>query len=242
MEKNFLADILSIDKQAEKAIIDLFNQYKVNSVNVGNDGWIAVSTDFSTFDIDTISCVGGNKIIFFNQFSEEYDFDELLSGEMSRLYHLLLDEMDNLTKDRFDELAEIENKRINKYYENPQLEKYLVFVPNYYLDNHTLEAENDNNFIAMGYHFGKVLTAEEFANLYNAYQLGDLTNNDKYTMKTYTMDTKIIEYCPHCECEVLLDTKFEMQVCPVCGKKIAPCNLCNGICCHDCSLKARHIE
>lgn len=238
MDKNFLADILSIDKQAEKAIIDLFNQYGVDSVNVVNYDWVAVSTDFSTFDIDTISCVGGNKIILFNQFSEEFDIDELMGSEMSRLYHLLLDEMDNLT---IDNLAEKENERISKYYENPQLEKYLVFVPNKYLEGHKLEAENDNNFIAMGYHFGKVLTAEEFANLYNAYQLGDLTNSDKYTMKTYTMDTKIIEYCPHCECEVLIDTKFEIQTCPVCGKKIVPCNLCNGICCQDCSLNARHL-
>lgn len=235
MEKNFLADILSIDKQAEKAIIDLFNQYKVNSVNVANYDWVAVSTDFSTFDIDTISCVGGKKIILFNQFSEEFDIDELMGSEMSRLYHLLLDEMDNLT---IDNLAEKENERILKYYENPQLEKYMVFVPNDYLESHKLEAEDDNNFIAMGYHFGKVLTADEFANLYNAYQLEDLANNDKYTMRTYTMDTKCIEYCPHCECEVLLDTKFEMQVCPVCGKKIAPCNLCNGFCFKDCPLNA----
>lgn len=241
MEKNFLVDILSIDKQAEKAIIDLFNQYGVDSVDIKECGWVAVSTDFSTFDIDTISCVGGNKIILFNQFSEEFDIDELMGSEMSRLYHLLLDEMDNLVKNKFDRLAEIENDRIVNYYKDPQLETYLIFVPNEYLNTHTLEAENDDNFIAMGCHFGKVLTAKEFANLYNAYQLGDLTNNDKYTMRTYTMDTKIIEYCPHCECEVLLDTKFEMQVCPVCGKKIAPCNLCNGFCFKDCPLNARHL-
>ena len=241
MEKNFLADILSIDKQAEKAIIDLFNQYGVDSVDVSDYNWCMVNIDFSTFDIDTISCVGGNKIILFNQFREEYDIDELIGSEMSRLYHLLLDEMDKLVNDKFDRLAEIENDRIENYYKDPQFETYLVFVPNEYLNTHTLEAENDDNFIAMGYHFGKVLTAEEFANSYNAYQLGDLTNNDKYTMRTYTMDTKIIEYCPHCECEVLLDTKFEMQICPVCGKKIAPCNLCNGFCFKDCPLNARHL-
>lgn len=240
MDKNFLADILSIDKQAEKAIIDLFNQYKVDSVDVGEYGWVAVNCDFANFDIVTIVVIN-DSIKLFTPFGEDYDIDELMGSEMSRLYHLLLDEMDNLTKDRFDELAEIENKRIIKYYENPQLEKYLVFVPNDYLDNNKLEAENDDNFIAMGYHFGKVLTAEEFANSYNAYQLGDLTNNDKYTMRTFTMDKKIIEYCPHCECEVLLDTKFEIQVCPVCGKKIAPCNLCNGFCFRDCPLNARHL-
>ena len=238
--KNFLADITNIDKQAEKAIIDLFKQYKVDSVDVAEYGWVAVNCDFANFDITIIAIINDN-IKLFTPFGEDYDIDELLGSEMSRLYHLLLDEMDNLTKDRFDELAEIENKRINKYYENPQLEKYLVFVPNEYLEKHTLEAENDDNFIAMGYHFGKVLTAEEFANSYNAYQLGDLANNDKYTMRAYTMDTKCIEYCSNCGCEVLLDTKFEIQTCPVCGEKIAPCNLCSGFCTNNCPLRARNL-
>lgn len=240
MEKNFLADILSIDKQAEKAIIDLFNQYGVDSVDVGDYDWVAVSCDFVTFDIAAITIMNGG-VTLFNQFCGDYDIDELLGGEMSRLYHLLLDEMDNRVSDKFDRLAEIENDRIVNYHKNPILKEYLVFVPNEYLNTHTLEAEDDDKFISMGYHFGTVLTTEEFADLYNAYQLGDLANNDKYTMRTYTMDTKCIEYCPHCECEVLLDTKFEMQVCPVCGKKIAPCNLCSGFCFTDCPLKARHL-
>lgn len=240
MEKNFLADILSIDKQAEKAIIDLFNQHNVDSVDVGDYGWVAVDCDFATFDIATIAVINGG-VALFNQFCGDYDIDELLGGEMSRLYHLLLDEMDNLVSDKFDRLAEIENERIVNYHKNPILKEYLVFVPNEYLNTHTLEAEDDDKFISMGYHFGTVLTTEEFADLYNAYQLGDLANNDKYTMRTYTMDTKCIEYCPHCECEVLIDTKFEMQVCPVCGKKIAPCNLCSGFCFKDCPLNARHL-
>lgn len=238
MENNFLADILSIDKQAEKAIIDLFNQYKVDSVNVKEYGWVAIDCDFASFDVESIVIINGGVAIF-NPFGGDYDIDELLGGEMSRLYHLLENEMVNLVE--IDNLAKIENDRIENYYKNPKLETYLVFVPNEYLESHKFDAEDDNNFITMGYHFGTVLTAEEFANSYNAYQLGDLTNNDKYTMRTYTMDTKIIEYCPHCECEVLIDTKFEIQTCPVCGKKIAPCNLCNGICCHDCPLKARHL-
>lgn len=42
------------------------------------------------------------------------------------------------------------------------------------------------------------------------------------------------EWCPHCENEVRLSAKFEIQECPICGKKIAPCALCdNNIC--DCS-------
>ena len=238
--KTFLADIANIDKQAEKAIIDLFNQYKVDSVDVAEYGWVAVNCDFANFDVATIAIINGN-IKLFTPFDEDYDIDELLGSEMSRLYHLLEDEIIYLVKDNIDNLAKIENDRIENYYKSPKTDSFLVFVPNEYLNTHTLEAENDDNFIAMGYHFGKVLTADEFANLYNAYQLGDLTNNDKYTMRTYTMDTKIVEYCSHCECEVLLDTKFEIQTCPVCGKKIAPCNLCNGFCFTDCPLKARNL-
>lgn len=34
------------------------------------------------------------------------------------------------------------------------------------------------------------------------------------------------EWCPHCEEEVELQSKFEVQVCPSCGRPILPCNLC----------------
>ena len=233
--KNFLAEIANIDRQAEKAIIDLFNQHNVDSVDVGYYGWVAVDCDFATFDIATIAIIN-DGVALFNQFCGGYDIDELLGGEMSRLYHLLEDEMDNLVKNNLDCLAEIESDRIVNYEKNPQIADFLVFVPNSYLADHKMEVEDDDKFISMGYHFGKVLTAEEFANLYNVYQLGDLTNNDKYTMRTFKMDTKCVEMCPHCEYEILLDTKFEMQTCPICGEQIAPCNLCSGFCGNKCPL------
>ena len=37
---------------------------------------------------------------------------------------------------------------------------------------------------------------------------------------------KIPEWCPHCCREVELENKFEIQACPVCKNKIAPCCLC----------------
>lgn len=107
--KNFLAEIANIDKQAEKAIIDLFNQHNVDSVDVYDYGWVAVDCDFATFDIATIDIINDN-VVLFTPFSGEYDIDELLGGEMSRLYHLLEDEMDNLTKDIITE-----NNTTNNY-------------------------------------------------------------------------------------------------------------------------------
>ena len=235
--KDFLAEIANIDYQAEKAIIELFNQYKVDNVVV-EDKWVAVDCNFIVFDIVTIAIINGD-VTLTNPYGDEYYNVDLLGGEMSRLYQLLEDEIDNLIKNNLDCLAELESNRIVDYEKNPILKEYLVFVPNEYLNAHTLEAEDDDKFISMGYHFGKVLTTEEFAKAYNAYQLGDLANNDKYTMRTFKMDTKCVEMCPHCEYEVLLDTKFEMQTCPICGEKIAPCNLCSGFCSNKCPLGCR---
>ncbi|MBO7235162.1 MAG: zinc-ribbon domain-containing protein [Alistipes sp.] len=36
----------------------------------------------------------------------------------------------------------------------------------------------------------------------------------------------IYEYCPHCENEVELSNRFEVQICPKCGRPILPCSLC----------------
>lgn len=35
------------------------------------------------------------------------------------------------------------------------------------------------------------------------------------------------EMCPECEAEVELDMILKMQVCPSCGKPIAPCSICD---------------
>lgn len=36
----------------------------------------------------------------------------------------------------------------------------------------------------------------------------------------------IYEMCPHCECEVELEDRFDVQICPSCGRPILPCSLC----------------
>lgn len=39
----------------------------------------------------------------------------------------------------------------------------------------------------------------------------------------------IYEYCPHCNNEVLLVAKFEIQECPECKNEIFPCSICNTL-------------
>lgn len=50
----------------------------------------------------------------------------------------------------------------------------------------------------------------------------------------------LTEMCPHCENEVELITELKVQVCPSCGKLIAPCGLCSMdlVNCSKCPLNA----
>lgn len=45
--------------------------------------------------------------------------------------------------------------------------------------------------------------------------------------------SKIYEWCPLCEEEVEIEEKFEVQICPNCGKPILPCGVlesCSNMC------------
>ena len=46
----------------------------------------------------------------------------------------------------------------------------------------------------------------------------------------------IEEWCPRCEQEVKIKRGFIKQNCPICGRKILPCSLCdnNEINCNNC--------
>lgn len=49
-------------------------------------------------------------------------------------------------------------------------------------------------------------------------------------------DNMTWEWCPHCDSEVELKCEMKPQVCPVCGKWICPCSLCDG-CKKDCEIE-----
>ena len=41
------------------------------------------------------------------------------------------------------------------------------------------------------------------------------------------LNEEVTEYCIECDTEVELKTELRMQVCPSCGKPIAPCSICD---------------
>jgi len=52
------------------------------------------------------------------------------------------------------------------------------------------------------------------------------------------LGTIINEWCPCCESEVTLDKVFQIQECPICGKPIKPCSICDmdKVNCVECKL------
>ena len=130
--------------------------------------------------------------------------------------------------------AELEEKRIEKYYSNNEFNsKQVVCIipkPNYFsvIDNLTHDA-----LISLAFLKGKVVPYKEGMNVC------DTPTKKRFKAELFT---HCVEYCPECENEVLLETTFQKQICPVCGKVIYPCNLCGGYCQNPCPLKHKRIK
>lgn len=50
------------------------------------------------------------------------------------------------------------------------------------------------------------------------------------------------ELCPHCEQEVKLKNKFEIQDCPNCKSPILPCSICEKRECDKCPLETQEYR
>ena len=102
--------------------------------------------------------------------------------------------------------------------------KYSVLV---YDGCQTVKASDltPEQFCGRAFMHGEVMTAEEYADRFNNYQLGNI-HPDFGTLKMYDYTDHIVEMCPHCETEVVLDAKYCKQRCPICNRLIKPCSMC----------------
>lgn len=82
---------------------------------------------------------------------------------------------------------------------------------------------NDDAFLTLAFQQGKVLTIEDFAYEWQNKGGEQFLN---YELRLIPIEKTCWEFCHHCDNEVELETKWEVQTCPVCGCAIAPCNLC----------------
>lgn len=50
-------------------------------------------------------------------------------------------------------------------------------------------------------------------------------------------DNEVYEWCPHCECEVIIKADCSIrQICPTCGKPIIACSMCEKRNCTKCKF------
>lgn len=50
-------------------------------------------------------------------------------------------------------------------------------------------------------------------------------------------DKEVYEWCPHCECEVIIKADCSIrQICPTCGKPIIACSMCEKRNCTKCKF------
>lgn len=125
----------------------------------------------------------------------------------------------------------------------------------YITNDLSMKNVNNNVFIDHCEMEGGIYSLEGFQNAWNNGDLDfnntiiriidiDIPSTDErilgfnYNIPSNTKDSDngVVEWCPECDCEVLLQNVFKTQICPNCGKPILPCAQCKDNNCTNCPL------
>ena len=99
----------------------------------------------------------------------------------------------------------------------------------YYFNTMDVRDENKENFL--------IKRADSYtdfscsSNTYLKLEVGMFDNLEN--LKIYT---EVVELCPYCKEEVILENVLKIQVCPDCGKLIKTCSMCIEMPCGECPL------
>lgn len=233
MERNFLTELNKIEQDAHDAIVTIFKKEGIESIDLSN----IFGSNLSVFD-----CDGNERVITkvtWSDFTDDgialwdnkgIEVPHFEIGAMARAYQWVCTWLDER-----DKRAEQEVKKIEEYYANPQYKQIFAILPT------QMARCTDDEFKHIGCAcvYGKVLSADDIANIYNKGILSTLKLPDTTMITIADAPTKCVEWCPNCDNEVLLDFNFKAQICPICGNRIAPCNMCNGECSKNCPLDCR---
>lgn len=231
MDRNFIAEINKIDNDAETFIVDFMEKKGVQEFDVTTPIELSYNDDFGVkteFVMQVVIGVHSDNDICFVVGDDHtiVHTDELICGEISKLALIIKDEIEGFYQ-RMEEQEKLIKDGEVKY------EKRFFFLP----DKFNPTDLDDMEFASLAFKYGKVISMDNYAKAFNSYQLDDI-HSDKGVLRVIEYSDTIVEYCPHCECEVLLPSEFKYHECPVCRRKIAPCNLCKD-CTNDCPLLAR---
>lgn len=229
MTNNFITEISNIEQKAKMYILSMFEDNNVSELVLSSP------FHFCYFNENNVPISELVKSIKTNVYSEnDIVFTTTLDNVVAD--SLLVD---SCTLPLFAKVIENEFERINIAIkeqakkieeENFTSSKRFFFLP----DDKNPRDLTPEQFCGRAFMYGEVMTAEEYAERFNAYQLGNI-HPEFGTLKMYDYTDQIIDYCPHCENEVILDSKFCKQRCPICNHLIKPCNMCAD-CVNPCPL------
>ena len=217
---NFLKQIFDIEDNAHNHIISLFEKHNVDELVLSDeDNEIVYFNEKNNVMVEKVELIkigvfSEDDIVFQTTFGNYVSTDMCVRGTIAQYVPIIEQEFN-----RMRTAIETQANKIQK--EEFTSSKRYFFLP----DKNNPRDLTPEQFCGRAFMHGEVMTAEEYADRFNKYQLGNI-HPDFGTLKMYDYTDHIVEMCPHCENEVVLDTKYCKQRCPICNRLIKPCSMC----------------
>lgn len=217
---DFITEICNIEQKAKMFIISMFEYNNVDELVLSQPVRFCYFKENNVPISELVACIrtnvySENDIVFTTTLNNDV-VDSMLtnSGALPIFAKIIENEFDKRNIAIREQVKKIKE-------ENFTSSKRYFFLP----DKNNPFDLTPEQFCGRAFMFGEVMTAEEYADRFNSYQLGNI-HPDYGTLKMYDYTDQIVEYCPHCENEVVLDSKFCKQRCPICNRLIKPCSMC----------------
>lgn len=217
---NFLKQIFDIEDNAHNHIISLFEKHNVDELVLSDeDNEIVYFNEKNDVMVEKVELIrigvfSEDDIVFQTTLDNYVSTDMCVRGTIAQYVPIIEQEFS-----RMRTAIETQANKIKQ--EEFTSSKRYFFLP----DSKNPRDLTPEQFCGRAFMHGEVMTAEEYADRFNKYQLGNI-HPDFGTLKMYDYTDHIVEMCPHCENEVVLDTKYCKQRCPICNRLIKPCSMC----------------
>lgn len=217
---NFLKQIFDIEDNAHNHIISLFEKHNIDELVLSNeDNEIVYFNEKNNVMVEKVKLIrigvfSIDDIVFQTTLDNYVSTDMCVRGTIAQYVPIIEQEFS-----RMRTAIETQANKIKQ--EEFTSSKRYFFLP----DSKNPRDLTPEQFCGRAFMHGEVMTAEEYADRFNSYQLGNI-HPDYGTLKMYDYTDHIVEMCPHCENEVVLDTKYCKQRCPICNRLIKPCSMC----------------
>lgn len=217
---NFLKQIFDIEDNAHNHIISLFEKHNVDELVLSDeDNEIVYFNEKNNVMVEKVKLIrigvfSEDDIVFQTTLDNYVSTDMCVRGTIAQYVPIIEQEFSRMR-------TAIETQANKIQQEEFTSSKRYFFLP----DSKNPRDLTPEEFCGRAFMHGEVMTAEEYADRFNSYQLGNI-HPDFGTLKMYDYTDHIVEMCPHCENEVVLDTKYCKQRCPICNRLIKPCSMC----------------